>query len=99
MSYRSVLMYEVKSFDKLHVIDIREAEELEYGKIPNAINLPLSDMQSLMAGLDKNTEYYIVCQSGSRSQMACQFLSQHGYKLVNVMGGMGAYRGALQYGV
>lgn len=30
--------------------------------------------------------------------MACDFLSSEGYKVVNVMGGMSAWKGELTYG-
>ena len=38
--------------------------------------------------LEKNKEYYIVCQSGGRSSRACSSLRSKGYNVVNVSGGV-----------
>ncbi|RRA53346.1 rhodanese-like domain-containing protein, partial [Streptococcus agalactiae] len=46
--------------------------------------------------LDKNKEYYLVCQRGGRSIRACQFLELKGYKVINVDGGTEAWRGNLE---
>ena len=41
--------------------------------------------------LDKNQLHYVICKSGMRSARACQFLEEHGYKAINVQGGMTAF--------
>ena len=43
--------------------------------------------------LNKDKEYYIVCQSGGRSTTACNKLINKGYDVVNVAGGVGTYMG------
>ena len=43
--------------------------------------------------LNKDKEYYIVCQSGGRSTTACNKLTNKGYDVVNVAGGVGSYIG------
>lgn len=78
----------------LNVIDVREVLEYKLGgHIPGAKNMPLSKLQKKYTELDKNEEYYVVCQSGGRSQQACQFLEQAGYKTTNVLGGMSMWSG------
>ena len=42
----------------------------------------------------KDKEYYIVCQSGGRSSMVCSELTNKGYDVVNVAGGVGSYIGS-----
>lgn len=74
----------------IHIIDVREDDEFESGHIPGAKSLPLSQFPM---ELDKDKSYYVVCQSGGRSSMACQLLAQNGYDVTNVMGGMSAWRG------
>ena len=44
--------------------------------------------------LKKEEEYYIMCQSGGRSQAAVKALSKLGYQVVNVAGGYGSYAGS-----
>ena len=41
--------------------------------------------------LDKDLLHYVICKSGMRSARACQFLEEHGYKAINVQGGMTAF--------
>ena len=41
--------------------------------------------------LDNEQLYYVICKSGMRSARACQFLEEHGYKVINVQGGMTAF--------
>ncbi|MCU9533766.1 rhodanese-like domain-containing protein [Streptococcus sp. CSL10205-OR2] len=75
----------------LNLVDVREPDEYDSGHIPGAQNLPLSDFQSTYQTLDPKKDYYIVCQSGSRSQMASQFLTAKGYHVTNVEGGTSAW--------
>lgn len=80
----------------IDLIDIREPYEYSYGHIPKAKNIPMNTILSNPGKyLDKNKEYYIVCHSGSRSSSACNVLSKQGYKVINVSGGTGSYRGKL----
>lgn len=72
----------------LKIIDVREVDEVAAGKIPGAINIPLGLLEFRMNELDKNTEYTMVCRSGGRSGQATKFLESHGYKVVNMAGGM-----------
>lgn len=81
--------------EKLSVLDVREADEYQRGHIPSSVNVPLSELARRTDELDKTAELYVICQSGARSAMACDFLSRQGFSVVNVMGGMSAWRGAL----
>lgn len=79
--------------EALEVIDVREVDEFASGHIPTAKNLPLSTLGANLDQLDKNKSYYIICQSGGRSAMACGALGNQGYNVTNVMGGMMSWRG------
>ncbi|EOR23198.1 rhodanese-like protein [Niallia nealsonii AAU1] len=46
-----------------------------------------------MHELDKSKEYIMVCRSGARSGQASQFLEDHGFKVINMTGGMLAWEG------
>ena len=41
--------------------------------------------------LDNEQLHYVICNSGMRSACAYQFLEEHGYKAINVQGGMTAF--------
>lgn len=81
---------------KVNVIDVREAAEVATGKIPGAVNVPLSLLEFKMNELDKKEEYYVNCQAGGRSSSACKFLDNQGYNVVNVEGGMNAWEGDVE---
>lgn len=82
--------------EDINVIDVREIGEFTSGHIPGAINVPLSEFAQHLDKVDKNKEYYVVCLSGARSSVACDFLGNNGYTVTNVMGGMSAWRGDIE---
>ncbi|MGD6854848.1 rhodanese-like domain-containing protein [Bacillus infantis] len=77
----------------LNIVDVREVDEVKEGRIPDSVNIPLGLLEFRMHELDKNKEYVLVCRSGGRSGRACQLLESHGFKVVNMEGGMLAWEG------
>jgi len=82
--------------EKLKIIDVREVEEIEMGKIPEAKHIPLGQIPERLTELDKKEHYYMVCRSGGRSGNACHFLTQNGYNVTNVIGGMLEWEGEIE---
>ncbi|RFB15264.1 rhodanese-like domain-containing protein [Bacillus sp. HNG] len=80
----------------LNIIDVREVDEVAAGKIPGAVNIPLSLIEFRMHELDKSKEYVMVCRSGGRSGRASQFLENQGFKVINLEGGMLAWEGSVE---
>ena len=79
---------------KAKIIDIREPYEYNEGSIKTSENIPMSNLISTPEDyLDKNDKYYIVCKSGNRSGKLCNILGAEGYNVVNLAGGMMAYKG------
>lgn len=74
------------------LLDVREGDEFSSGRIPKAINLPLSQLRSRYAELPKDREIWIVCAVGQRAYFATRFLMQHGYRARNLSGGYTTYR-------
>lgn len=79
--------------EELHIIDVREDDEVEQGMIPNAQHIKLGDVPERLDELDAETHYYIICRSGARSLRAAQYLEAKGYQATNVDGGMLAWKG------
>jgi len=80
---------------KLVVVDVREPHELRSGRIPSALNMPLGNLDSMAKKLDPNAKIVLVCATGNRSVTAYQKLKAMGFvDLVNLSGGMAAWRGA-----
>lgn len=82
--------------EPVQFIDVREAGEVAAGKIPGAVNIPLSLLEFRMNELDKGTEYIMVCRSGARSGSASYFLESRGYNAVNMVGGMLDWDGPIE---
>lgn len=96
--YQTMMIPEFEELTKkenLTILDVREVDEFQSGHIEGAINLPLSGFPEVVEELAQEKEYHIICHSGSRSQMACDYLGSKGFKTTNIMGGMSAWRGAI----
>ena len=78
---------------ELNIIDVREADEVAQGMIPQAIHIPLKAIPARYLELDKEKEYIMVCRSGGRSSQAVQFLEQKGFHAVNMKGGLMTWKG------
>ncbi|SEM54671.1 Rhodanese-related sulfurtransferase [Mesobacillus persicus] len=83
----------LKEKQPINIIDVREVDEVATGKIPGAIHIPLGLLEFRMQELDKAKEYIMVCRSGGRSASAAQLLDYHGYKVINMTGGMMLWEG------
>ncbi|KIL49245.1 rhodanese-like domain-containing protein [Jeotgalibacillus soli] len=86
----------LKNKQPINIIDVREVDEVKEGKIPGAVHIPLGLLEFRMHELDKSTEYTMVCRSGGRSGMASKLLESHGYKVINMTGGMMAWEGSTE---
>ena len=70
--------------DKVVFLDIREDAERMAFELPNATAIPLGELRSRLAELDKKKEYVIFCAIGVRSYAAARILMQNGFKNVKV---------------
>ena len=77
------------------LLDVREPDEFARGHIPNAINLPLSEMRQRCGELPRDRDIWLCCAVGQRAYYATRFLKQHGYRPRNLSGGYTTY-GALK---
>ena len=94
---KQILPNEVEALLKekapIHIIDVREAVEVQAGKIPNALHIPLGLIEFKIQDLDKSKEYIMVCRSGGRSFKAATLLEEHGFNVINMTGGMLDWKG------
>jgi rhodanese-related sulfurtransferase len=82
------LANKLKSGENVDIIDVREDEEVAQGKIPGARHIPLGELPDRLDDIDKKKHHVMVCRSGGRSGKACAFLSNQGYDVTNMAGGM-----------
>ncbi|KIL46402.1 rhodanese-like domain-containing protein [Jeotgalibacillus campisalis] len=79
--------------EPIHLIDVREEDEVAEGMIPQAKHIPMGDVAMHLDDLNEEDEYVLICRSGKRSENVGWFLHDHGYKVVNMTGGMLEYTG------
>jgi rhodanese-related sulfurtransferase len=77
------------------VLDVRTEAEFESGRIPNSININVMDSSFMksISTLDKSKTYFVYCRSGGRSRSACSILSQQGFEVYNLDGGISGWTG------
>lgn len=76
------------------ILDVREPAEYSFQRIPGAISIPMGELERKLDSLPKDGELIVVCRTGTRSDLACQLLSERGYpKVTNVVPGMSAWEG------
>jgi len=77
------------------LLDVREPGEYQRGHVSGAVNLPQAELASRLDELPRERSILVICQTGSRSRHAAQFLTQSGYTdVANVVGGSSAWRRA-----
>lgn len=76
------------------LLDVRESAEFAFSHIKNAVSVPLGTLQDESGSFDKTAEIYVICRSGSRSDLACRQLAAQGFENVfNVVPGMAEWNG------
>lgn len=80
------------------LIDLRETDELQFGMIPTAVHLPMSQLAEAVTlppkvffrrygfTMDKDDRIITYCRSGSRSSRATALLIANGFHAVNFKG-------------
>lgn len=75
--------------EKATVVDVRSRGEFQQDHYPDAINIPLDEIQKRMDEFRKmKSPIVLYCQSGNRSGMAAAILKQYGIKEVYNGGGL-----------
>jgi rhodanese-related sulfurtransferase len=74
------------------LLDVREPDEWQAGHCARAIHIPLADLADHLAELPSDHLIVCVCRSGHRSLRAAHFLSEGGFEVANLEGGMTAWQ-------
>jgi len=79
------------------LIDVRQPDEFERGRIPGARNVPSQKLRDFSLEVtDKDTPIYAYCLSGARSTRAVRALQGVGFTNVTNLGGILDYTGELE---
>ena len=83
--------------DNAVVLDVREAKEAAAGRVPNAVQIPLSELKARVGELAKSVKRPVIvyCERGQRSRNAVGVLGKSGFERVYLLrGGFNAWRDA-----
>ncbi len=75
------------------LIDVRSPIEFNMGALDGAINMPISNFQSLMDEIDDTKPVLLYCRTGARSEAVKNYLVQLGYVQVHNIGGLKQFVG------
>jgi DMSO/TMAO reductase YedYZ molybdopterin-dependent catalytic subunit/rhodanese-related sulfurtransferase/glyoxylase-like metal-dependent hydrolase (beta-lactamase superfamily II) len=76
------------------LLDVREPDEWIEGHAPQAILMPMGEVQARLDDLPEDSRIVVVCRSGGRSAAISDALRAKGYDAVNLTGGMCAWNAA-----
>ncbi len=81
------------STDPVQLIDVRTEAEFDDYHLPDAVHIPLDELESRMNEIEFKREVYFLCQSGKRSEAASRMaLSNYpSASVFNVSGGLNRY--------
>jgi hydroxyacylglutathione hydrolase len=75
--------------DDVTVLDVRRSDEYEQNHVPNAVNIPIHDLDDRIAELPDG-ELWVHCASGYRASIAASILDRHDRAVVLIDDAFGA---------
>lgn len=97
-TYKDINLFELNNMinnkEKFILLDVRTEAEYNTNRIPNAINIPLNDLDSQVEQLlpYQDEKVVIYCRSGKRSIYSAHLLEEYGFKhLYNLNKGIIGY--------
>jgi rhodanese-related sulfurtransferase len=73
------------------LVDVREQYEWDAGHAPDALLMPMSELESRFTELPAQGTLLVICHTGYRSLIAARALAEAGFTVQNVVGGMSAW--------
>jgi hydroxyacylglutathione hydrolase len=77
---------------QLTLLDVRTTREWRAGHLDDAVNIPVGEIVRRAGELQRADTVATMCEAGYRSSLAASLLKRAGFEVVNVTGGMNAYR-------
>ncbi len=74
--------------DGAMLLDVREQDEWMAGHVPGAVHIPVGQLSSRGAEVPLDQMVYVICRSGARSAMVVDAMTDAGWQVINVAGGM-----------
>jgi rhodanese-related sulfurtransferase len=61
------------------ILDVRTPKETAAGLLPNALNIPMEDLEQRLSDVPKGKTLFVHCSTGVRAEMAYNILEKAGY--------------------
>ena len=78
----------INNKEELVIIDVREENEYNTEHVDGAINVSVTNIESIEGKYDKDTKIIVYCRSGNRSKQAQERLNKIGFTNVYDLGGI-----------
>ncbi|TFF84530.1 MAG: MBL fold metallo-hydrolase [Promethearchaeota archaeon] len=88
------LKNKLENEEEIFLIDVRSPPELKEGYIKQANNIYVGEILDEIEKIPKNKAIVTVCGNGARASMASSILKKNGFRSMNVLGSMKAWRNA-----
>ena len=76
----------------VRILDVRDDAEFKGGHLPGAVNVPMTRLPDRVGKLKRDKPWAVICQSGTRSRSATDYLIEQGLAgAVSVRGGTSAW--------
>lgn len=73
-------------------LDVREAWELDTAAVAGARHIPMGEVPTRLAELDRNRPIIVMCHHGRRSAQVAMLLERSGFaEVINLAGGIAAW--------
>ncbi len=82
------LQQRLKNGEDVTLLDVREDHEFRAGHIEGSFHIPLGQVLQRYRELNPDKEAVVICRSGNRSRLACEWLSEKGFDVLNLEGGL-----------
>jgi adenylyltransferase/sulfurtransferase len=83
------LKRKIDAKEDFFLLDVREPNEYQIGKIPGSTLIPLGEVPQRVSEIPRDKEIVVHCKMGGRSAKAAAYLRQQGYRNVkNLKGGI-----------
>ncbi len=79
------------------ILDVREASDYAAAHLKGAINIPFDEIENKFPPLDFDKTYILYCEKGTVSLNIARDFERRGFHAKSVIGGIAAYRGALEH--
>ena len=96
-SYQQITQEEAKEMmdsQEVIILDVREQDEYDSGRIPGAVLLPVGTIDETTAAEvipEKDSTVLVYCRSGNRSKTASSTLAELGYTNIYEFGGINTW--------